>query len=86
MHVCGYRHNSPYSLLWLSCAQDQLFAAFTLFLLLEVKYHIFLLAAHHEARPQEGDILADVETLWPGPVCLEVSDFYPGRRQTSILE
>lgn len=77
MRVCGYRHSSPYSLLWLNCAQYQLFAAFTLFLLLEVKYHIFLLPAHHEASPQAGDILAEAETLRPGPG----SNFCPGRRK-----
>lgn len=35
--VCGSVHSSPHSLLRLSHAQYQLFAAFTLFLILEVK-------------------------------------------------
>lgn len=68
--VCGYIHSSPHSLLWLSCAQYQLFVAFTLFHFLEVKSHIFPLAAHCEASAQARDILADAETLWPALVSL----------------
>lgn len=68
--VCGYVHSSPHSLLWLSCAQYQLFVAFTLFRFLEVKSHIFPLAAHCEASAQARDILADAERLWPALVSL----------------
>lgn len=77
MCVYGYTRSSPYSFYRLSCAQCQLFAAFTLFLLLEVKSLTFLLAAHCEASPQAGDILADAEKPWPGL-------YYP--EVTSILE
>lgn len=73
--VYGYMHSSPHSLLKLSCAQYQLFAAFAFFLLLKVKSHIFLLVS-----PQAGDIPADAETLWPG-LFSPGSYFYPGRRQ-----
>lgn len=75
--VYGYTHSSPHSFFWLSCVQWQLFAAFTLLLLLEVKSLTFLLAAHWAASPQAGDILADAEKPWPGL-------YYP--EVTSILE
>lgn len=52
--VCASTHSSPHSLLWLSCAQCQLFAAFRIFCLLEVKSHTFLLTAHCEDIHWQG--------------------------------
>lgn len=77
--VCACVHSSPHSLLWLSCAQRQLFAAFRMFCSLEVKSHSFLLTAHH------GDIHWKGYPGWCRTAlarpCFPWSDFCPGRRQ-----
>lgn len=75
--VCGSAHSGPHSLLWLSHAQYQLFAAFTVFLMLEVKVSCISVSSNCKASPLAGDIPAAAEMLWPGFVYLEL---------TSILE
>lgn len=78
MRVCGYRHSSPYSLLWLSCARYQLIAAFTLFLLLEVS-HISAKSTPQGKSTGRGYPDWCRNTL--ARPCLPGSDFCCGRRQ-----
>lgn len=78
VYACA--HSSPHSLLCLSCAQCQLFAAFRIFCLLEVKSHTFLLTAHCEDIHWQGypgwcrTALARPRFPW--------NCFCPGRRQS----
>lgn len=75
----GYLCLCTHSLLWLSCAQCQLFAAFRIFCLLEVKSHMALLTAHRKDIHWQG-YPGWCRTALPRP-SFPWRDFCPGRRQ-----
>lgn len=77
-------HSSPHSLLWLSCAQCQLFAAFRIFCSLEVKSHTFLLTAHCKDIHWQG-YPGGCRTALARP-CVPWSDFCSGRRQDGLRD